>query len=48
MSSVLSTDKIMEERFIAFIDILGFKEIIKRIESDNESGNSDLKKLNQS
>lgn len=29
------TDELMEERFVAFVDILGFKEIIKGIEERN-------------
>jgi len=45
MSPVLDKSNIMEEKFVAFLDILGFTEIIKGIESNNSSDNLDLKRI---
>lgn len=45
MSSVLDESNIMEERFVAFIDILGFTEIVKSIESNNTSDNPTFKRI---
>jgi hypothetical protein len=42
MVHVLNKENIMKERFVAFIDILGFTEIVKRIESNNNVENTDL------
>lgn len=44
-SGLESTMDIMSERFVAFIDILGFKEVVKSIEADNSSGNPNLSKI---
>lgn len=45
MNSVLNENTIMEERFVAFIDILGFTQIVKSIESNNTRENLDLKRI---
>lgn len=45
MNPILDEDKIMEDRFVAFIDILGFTEIIKSIEANNTKDNQDLKRI---
>ena len=45
MSHVLDEKNIMEERFVVFLDILGFTEIIKSIESDNSKDNPNLKQI---
>lgn len=37
------SDEIMEERFVAFIDILGFKDIVRNIEKDNTPNNLALR-----
>jgi len=42
MNEVLEESNIMEERFIAFLDILGFTETIRSIESDNSKDNPNL------
>jgi hypothetical protein len=42
MDHVLNKENIMKERFVAFLDILGFTEIVKRIESNNNVENADL------
>ncbi|EGQ9065001.1 hypothetical protein WD347_004481 [Vibrio parahaemolyticus] len=45
MSHMLSKENVMEERFVAFIDILGFTDIIKKIEQDNHGDNPDLMRI---
>jgi hypothetical protein len=45
MNQVLNFSNIMEERFVAFIDILGFKGIVKSIELNNNENNPDLKRI---
>lgn len=45
MNPVLDESNIMEERFVAFIDILGFTEIVKSVESNNTHDNMDLKRI---
>lgn len=45
MHRVLDENNIMEERFVAFLDILGFTEILKAIELNNSSDNLDLKRI---
>lgn len=45
MNPILDENKIMEERFVAFLDILGFKEIVNGIESNNSKDNLDLKRI---
>ena len=45
MNNLLNEDNIMENRFVAFLDILGFTEIIKSIELDNNKNNPDLKRI---
>lgn len=45
MNLILDESNIMEERFVAFIDILGFTEIVKSIESNNTSDNLTLKRV---
>jgi hypothetical protein len=45
MNSILDENHIMEERFVAFLDILGFSEIVKSIESNNRNDNLDLKRI---
>ena len=46
MNDIINPENIMEERFVAFIDILGFTEIIKEIEESNDiATNPSLKKI---
>jgi len=45
MNQVLDENSIMEERFVAFLDILGFTQIVKGIEAANNSENIDLKRI---
>ena len=45
MNPVLDETNIMKERFVAFLDILGFTEIVKGIESNHSSDNLDLKRI---
>lgn len=41
--NVSISDEIMEERFVAFVDILGFKDIVRNIEKDNTPNNLALR-----
>lgn len=43
MSSVLDPELVMEERFVAFLDILGFKDLIRSIENEGENSPHTLK-----
>lgn len=42
---MLENDELMEERFVAFIDILGFKEIIRGIEERNSKDDLIFRKI---
>ena len=42
---MLENDELMEERFVAFIDILGFKEIIRGIEERNSKDDMIFRKI---
>ena len=45
MSTLVEHPGCMEERFVAFIDILGFTQIVERIESDTPGDNFNLKRI---
>ena len=45
MNPTLKSETIMEERFVAFIDILGFTEAVERIERNNNSENNELRRI---
>lgn len=45
MNNILHNENIMEERFVVFLDILGFSETVKNIEQNNSENNLELKKI---
>jgi hypothetical protein len=45
MNHILNKEIVMEERFVAFIDILGFTDIIKQIEKHNTKDNPELARI---
>jgi hypothetical protein len=45
MNNILQSETIMEERFVAFLDILGFTEAVKRIEKNNNPENNELRRV---
>ena len=45
MSNIIGSENVMEERFVAFVDILGFEKIISRIENSTDENNLELKKI---
>lgn len=43
MENILDDKFVLEDRFVAFVDILGFKSIVDRIEQENNEDNKELK-----